>query len=69
MADFITFDQSNDRVLFAVMQKFKSRAEVGKDKYGVTMDRTDLSTYDWLTHLQEELMDSIIYVEKLKQQL
>ena len=68
MADFITFDQANDRVLFAVMQKFKSRAEAGQKKYGTTMDRTDLSTLQWLTHLQEELMDSIIYIEKLKQQ-
>jgi len=30
------------------------------------MDRNDLSTIQWLNHLQEELMDAIIYVEKLK---
>jgi hypothetical protein len=69
MTDFVTFDQANDRILFAVIQKFKARAEAGKKKYGTTMDRNDLSTFDWLTHLQEELMDSIIYIEKLKQQV
>jgi hypothetical protein len=69
MTDFITFDEANDRILFAVIQKFKQRSEYGIKKYNVTMDRNDLSTHEWLTHLQEELMDSIIYVEKLKQQL
>lgn len=49
-----------------VIKKINQRAEIGKEKYGVTMERTDLSTYDWLNHLQEELLDAIIYIEKLK---
>lgn len=49
-----------------VINKINQRAEIGKQKYGVTMERTDLSTYDWLNHLQEELLDAIIYIEKLK---
>ncbi len=49
-----------------VIDKINQRAEMGKEKYGVTMERTDLSTYDWLNHLQEELLDAIIYIEKLK---
>jgi hypothetical protein len=49
-----------------VIDKINQRAEIGKEKYGVTMERTDLSTYDWLNHLQEELLDAIIYIEKLK---
>jgi len=49
-----------------VIEKINQRAEIGKEKYGVTMERTDLSTYDWLNHLQEELLDAIIYIEKLK---
>ena len=49
-----------------VIDKINQRAEIGKQKYGVTMERTDLSTYDWLNHLQEELLDAIIYIEKLK---
>ena len=43
------------------------RAEVGKAKYGVTMERTDLNIVEWLTHLQEELMDAAVYVERLIQ--
>ena len=33
------------------------------------MERTDLSTIEWLTHLQEELMDAAVYVERLLRDL
>jgi len=48
-----------------VCAKIQARAEVGKKKYGVTMERGDLSIEEWLTHLQEELMDASVYVERL----
>ncbi|MBQ57584.1 hypothetical protein CL642_01165 [bacterium] len=48
-----------------VCEKIQKRSEVGKSKYGVTMERTDLNTVEWLTHLQEELMDASVYVERL----
>lgn len=48
-----------------VIKKIRERAEVGKNKYGVTMERTDLNTLEWLVHLQEELMDASVYVERL----
>ena len=48
-----------------VITKIRSRAEVGKKKYGTTMEREDLSLIEWLTHLQEELMDASVYVERL----
>jgi|TARA_R110000765_G_scaffold272781_2_gene371423 hypothetical protein len=48
-----------------VIKKIRARAEVGKNKYGVTMERTDLDTMEWLVHLQEELMDAAVYVERL----
>ena len=49
----------------SVCKKIEERAEVGKSKYGVTMDRGDLSKEQWLVHLQEELMDASVYIEKL----
>ena len=58
-----------DSVITAVIEKFKSRARVGKAKYGTDLDRTDLKVGDWITHAQEELMDGILYLEKLKQEL
>jgi len=48
-----------------VCKKIQERAKVGKAKYGVTMERTDLDIVGWLTHLQEELMDAAVYVERL----
>ncbi len=50
-----------------VCKKIQQRAKVGKAKYGVTMERTDLNIVEWLTHLQEELMDASVYVERLIQ--
>ena len=48
-----------------VCAKIQARAEVGEKKYGTTMEREDLNLTEWLTHLQEELMDATVYVEKL----
>jgi hypothetical protein len=49
----------------AVAKKIQDRAETGKNKYGVTMERTDLNTVEWLTHAQEEAMDLAVYLEKI----
>ncbi len=49
----------------SVCKKIQQRAAIGKAKYGVTMERGDLFLVDWLTHLQEELMDACVYVERL----
>jgi len=49
----------------AVAKKIQDRAEVGKNKYGVTMERNDLTTIEWLTHAQEEAMDLAVYLEKI----
>ncbi len=46
-----------------VRAKLHERSQVGIAKYGVTTERGDLSLRDWLTHLQQELMDAAVYVE------
>lgn len=55
-----------DSIVLSVIEKFKQRSEFGQKKYGTNLDRTDLSFLDWATHMQEELMDAILYLEKLK---
>lgn len=68
----IIMDDDNfkyDSVVNEVINKFKSRARFGKEKYGTDLDRTDLTTNDWILHVQEELMDAILYLEKLKKQV
>lgn len=54
-----------DKHVEAVRQKLADRAEVGLKKYGVTLERTDLNTLDWLNHTQQELMDASVYIERL----
>lgn len=56
-----------DSIVESVIEQFKQRSEVGKVKYGITLDRTDLTRLEWLNHAQQEAMDMILYLEKLKQ--
>lgn len=49
-----------------VIKVIRNRYTIGEKKYGTTMEREDLSFLEWLQHLQEELLDAAIYVEKLK---
>ncbi|MEJ6793820.1 MAG: hypothetical protein QNK68_02250 [Flavobacteriales bacterium] len=60
----ITF---RDPVIESVVNKFVSRSDVGFKKYGVTLDEDPGDLNVWMTHLQEELMDAVNYIEKLKQ--
>jgi hypothetical protein len=64
-----TADIKVDSVVEAVVSKMRNRSAVGIKKYNTTMDRNDLSTEQWMTHLQEELMDAVIYLQKLKSML
>lgn len=50
-----------------VIAKIQARAELGQRKYGTTMERKDFTFRQWVTHLQEELLDAAIYAEKLRQ--
>ena len=55
-----------DKVIERVINKIKSRSDVGYKKYGVTLQEDDQSLEVWLTHIQEELMDAVNYIEKAK---
>lgn len=58
-----------DKIVESVVDKYQQRSVVGQEKYGVTLERSDLNFAEWLTHLQEELMDASLYIEKLKSEL
>jgi hypothetical protein len=49
----------------SVIEKIRQRAEAGLKKYGVTMERNDLTTREWLIHAQEEAMDLCVYLERV----
>jgi hypothetical protein len=58
-----------DPIVLKVLAKYYERSQLGIQKYGRTLDRDDLNLTDWLNHLQEELMDATLYIEKLKADL
>ena len=60
--------ETTDSVVFSIVQQFIQRSDFGFKKYGTNLDRTDLSVLDWIQHAQEEHMDAILYLEKLKQE-
>jgi hypothetical protein len=55
-----------DIIIQQVIDKIKSRSDVGFKKYGVTLKDDDQPLDVWLTHIQEELMDAVNYIEKAK---
>lgn len=69
----ITYNSDNSRTVLktdsivdAVIDKLIDRARAGKRKYNTDLDREDLGLIEWLTHLQEELLDAANYLEKIK---
>lgn len=54
------------KILDQVIEDFKARENRGIMKYGVTMDREDLLSHEWIQHMLEELMDAIIYLKKIQ---
>ena len=65
MSDFVTIT-NDDPIVYRVALKMRKRSEEGMRKYGVTMMRQDVTTLEWINHAQEEAMDFIIYLERLK---
>ena len=58
-----------DKIVESVVNSFLTRSAIGIEKYGTTLNRTDLSSLDWINHAQEEAMDLILYLEKIKVEL
>ena len=52
-----------DKIVENVVNKYLDRSQVGITKYGTTLENNNKDNY--LKHLQEELMDATLYLEKL----
>lgn len=53
-----------DEIVAKVVEQFLKRSSVGISKYGTTLKENN--TDDFLQHLKEELMDAVLYIEKLQ---
>lgn len=58
-----------DPVVQSVVNKFVDRSDVGFAKYGKTMRDDSSDVFVWLNHLQEELMDATLYLQRLKEEI
>ena len=56
-----------DSIVSSIINQFTTRSLVGKKKYGVDLDRDDLTLLEWIEHAKQEHMDAILYLEKIKQ--
>ena len=66
----VTMDEpKKDSYVQIVKAKFEERSQRGMKKYGTNLEREDLDIFEWLNHLQEELMDATLYVERLKAEI
>jgi hypothetical protein len=54
----------NDSIVSSVMFQLAQRSILGQQKYGTTLQENNND--DFLQHLKEELMDAILYIEKLQ---
>ena len=53
----------SDQIVLEVIEKYAKRSEIGINKYGTTLEQNNHDNY--LKHLQEELMDATLYLQKL----
>ncbi len=53
-----------DSIVESVREQFLKRSQVGIKKYGTTLQ--DNNNDDFLEHLKQELMDAVLYIEKLQ---
>lgn len=61
--------ESGDKVVDTIIQKIYERSKVGQKKYGTTLENNNLEINEWIVHAQEELMDCLLYLEKLKEEI
>jgi NTP pyrophosphatase (non-canonical NTP hydrolase) len=59
-------EMKKDSIVESVVNKFLERSKVGIEKYGTTLN--DNNKDNFLSHLQEELMDAVNYIQKLQTQ-
>ena len=61
--------QVEDQIVKSVLAKYVERSNAGLKKYGTQLTRNDLTLAQWINHLQEELMDATLYLERIKKDI
>lgn len=53
----------------SLIDQLRERDTKGREKYGTSLDRKDLSASDWLQHMTEELLDAAGYAQAAKREI
>ena len=55
-----------DPIVDSIVHQFKKRSELGIAKYGTTLYDNELDLMEWIEHTKQELMDAVLYLERIK---
>lgn len=62
--------QTIDPIINAIVDRIIERSETGIKTYGMTMEENNTKTIgQWIDEAQQELMDAVVYLEKVKRVL
>ena len=59
------FDNLQSETYKEVTTDLIAREKMGRMKYGVTVDKANLSEQEWLNHAYEEALDFAIYLKRI----
>lgn len=60
---------SRDPIVNNVIDLFEARSDAGMQRYGTSMAANPKTLLAWILDAQEELMDAILYLERMRQEL
>lgn len=60
------YEMQTDGIVEDVKYIYDKRSEKGQKEYGTTLKDNPDGFYKWINHLQEELMDAVLYLQKIK---
>jgi hypothetical protein len=62
----VLYSFGHDPIVCQMIDNIIKRSRAGMEEYGTTLDANGLPPIEWLNHLQEELLDASLYIEKIK---
>lgn len=65
-AEYWMNELNKNQILRNVQKLLETQTEKGIEKYGTTVNPSDYTFVGWLEHLQQELVDAVVYCETLK---
>ena len=65
-AEYLMNELNKNQILRNVQKMLEEQTRKGLEKYGTTVNPADYDFIGWLEHLQQEMIDAIVYCETLK---